>query len=57
MLTAVRKKILSPHTIGLEVPWPGTGTFHLTFCVSLQVSGGLAVVETPAAIGPRHAGQ
>jgi hypothetical protein len=50
---AVRKKTLPAHTTGLDVLWPGTGTFHLTFCVSLQVRGGWPVGETPEAIGPR----
>jgi len=54
---AVRKKILSAHTIGLEVLLPGTGTFHRTFCVSLHVNGGLPVGETPEASGPRQVGQ
>src|SRR5262249_25808138 len=47
----------SPHTIGDALPRPGISTFHLTFFVSLQWSGGLAVDETPVAWGPRHCAQ
>ena len=40
-------KILSPQTIGLAVPRPGSFTFHLMFSFSLQVIGGEASGEAP----------
>ena len=33
---------------------PGTATFHLIFSVSLQVTGGVAVLEAPVLSGPRQ---
>lgn len=54
---AVKIKIRSPQTIGVESPAPGTLTFHLTFSVSLQVEGGSASGAAPVANGPRHCGQ
>ena len=50
-------KIWLPQTIGVAEPRPGSCTFHLTLLVSLHVTGGLPVDETPFASGPRHCGQ
>jgi hypothetical protein len=41
----------------VDVPRPGTLTFHFTFFVSLHSIGGSPVGETPFINGPRHAGQ
>ena len=38
-------------------PRPGISTFQRMFFVSLHSSGGVAVVDTPVACGPRHCGQ
>ena len=54
VLTAVATKTRSPHTIGLEVPWPSIATFQATFFSSLHSSGCCAVRETPLFSGPRH---
>ena len=50
-------KILSPHTIGVADPFPGSFTFHFTLLVSLHFVGGFAEGATPFANGPRHCGQ
>ena len=50
-------KILSPHTIGVADPRPGSFTFHFTLLVSLHFVGGFADGATPFASGPRHCGQ
>src|SRR4051794_10686638 len=54
---AVWMKTLSPETIGVAVPRPGSFTFQRTFCVSLQFVGGSAPAAVPFASGPRHCGQ
>ena len=54
---AVRTKTWSFHTMGEALPWPGTATFHRTFLVSSQLTGGLARGATPVATGPRNEGQ
>src|SRR5205085_10687855 len=43
--------------IGVEVPNPGSFTFHFTCSVSLQLVGGAASGATPDVSGPRHCGQ
>src|SRR5215210_6218854 len=43
--------------IGVEVPNPGSFTFHFTCSVSLQLVGGAASGATPDISGPRHCGQ
>jgi hypothetical protein len=48
---------LSPQMTGVDVPLPGSATFHFTFDDSLHVVGGLASGATPLASGPRHCGQ
>src|SRR6202034_4400166 len=54
---AERIKTRLSQTMGVELPSPGIGVFHLTLLVSLQVSGGSACGATPVASGPRHCGQ
>src|SRR4051812_44118252 len=51
---AVWRKIRLSQTMGEEVPWPGSFTFHLTCSFSLQVIGGFAFGPTPEPAGPRH---
>src|SRR5688572_18562586 len=46
-----------PQMIGVELPLPGSFTFHLTFSVSLHFVGGVADGATPVPSGPRHWGQ
>src|SRR5688572_19216917 len=48
----------SPHTIGLECASPGMEVFHATFreAPTSQLVG-TVVVDTPAALAPRNAGQ
>ena len=46
-------KTRSPQTIGLDEPGPGSGLFHRTFFVSLQVSGRLVSSLMPDPFGPR----
>ena len=53
---AVVRKILSPQTIGDELPRPGTGFFQTTFSVADHVSG-YVPVTSPCPDGPRHTGQ
>ena len=51
-------KTLSPQTIGLDQPRPGTGVFQATFSLALQVSGSRgssATTDVPS--GPRNCGQ
>src|SRR5262245_20504878 len=61
--TAVATKILSPHTIGLECPRPGTSTRHSTPESLPAVASAFqsARVGKPSAIpcapGPRNPGQ
>src|SRR5687768_910014 len=55
--TALVTNSRSPQITGVELPRPGSGTFQTMFFVSLQVTGGFAVVETPLKCGPRHCGQ
>src|SRR5688572_23868895 len=50
-------KILSPQTMGVAVPRPGSFTFHLMFSSSLQVVAGEASGDAPVSKGPRHFGQ
>src|SRR5262245_9876345 len=52
--TAVATKTRSPQTTGEADPRPGISTFQRTFFVSLHSTGGLAVFDTPVALGPRH---
>src|SRR5688572_27357557 len=53
---AVVRKILSPQTIGDELPRPGTGFFHTTLSVADHESG-YVPVTSPCPDGPRHTGQ
>ena len=48
--TAVWMNTLSPQTTGVELPLPGSLTFHLMFSVSLQVTGG-SPVGAPLVLG------
>jgi len=50
-------KMRPPQTIGEDQPRPGTGVFHATWSVVLQVSGNPDFVLTPEAVGPRNCGQ
>ena len=52
--TAVSRNTWSPQTIGLALPSPGIGTFHLTWFVSLHCTGGSPYGAMPLAKGPRH---
>ena len=52
--TAVRMKMRSPQTIGVELPRPGRSIFHLTFFSSLHSVGGLPREAKPVPSGPRH---
>jgi hypothetical protein len=45
---------LSPSVIGLEAPKPGSGVFHTTFSLALQVTGVSLSLATPVASGPRN---
>src|SRR5277367_3950493 len=54
---AERMKTRLSHTMGVALPSPGIGVFHLTLLVSLQVKGGSACGAKPVASGPRHCGQ
>src|SRR5436190_16404110 len=54
---AVRRNIRSAQIIGVASPKPGTGTFHLTCSLSLQLAGGSDKGATPVPSGPRHCGQ
>src|SRR5205823_10299850 len=47
-------KTFSPTTIGLELPRPSSGTFHLMFSVFDQVRGALFSFDSPVPSGPRH---
>ena len=53
----VSKKTRSFQMTGDEELRPGIGTFHRMFFVSLHSTGGVAVVDTPVARGPRHCPQ
>ncbi len=55
--TAVETSTMSPRTIGLPRPSPGTSTFQRTFLASDHSSGGSAVGLSPVRSGPRHSGQ
>src|SRR5262245_6048335 len=44
----------SPMTMGLEVPGPGSSTFHRRFSPALQVSGGLAPALAARPPEPRN---
>jgi hypothetical protein len=50
-------KMRSPHTMGDELPLPGTGVFHRMFWVADQVSGYSLPFASPCPDGPRHRGQ
>src|SRR4051812_2175694 len=54
---AVCRKTWFSQITGVEVPLPGTFTFHFTFFVSPHSVGGSPAGETPFINGPRHAGQ
>src|SRR5689334_15087957 len=47
-------KTLSPTTMGLELPRPSSGAFHLMFSVLDQFSGALFSLDSPVPRGPRH---
>src|SRR6478752_2383169 len=47
-------RTLSPTTMGLELPWPSSGAFHLMFSVFDQFSGALFSFDSPVPRGPRH---
>src|SRR5688572_1246526 len=49
--------ILSPQITGVEVPSPGTRTFHRMLVVASHFTGGLPAGATPVPRGPRHCGQ
>ena len=54
--TAVVRKRLSPYTIGVETPRPGSATFQRTPFSSLHTRAA-APGATPFALGPRQCGQ
>ncbi|MEX2026477.1 MAG: hypothetical protein WEH44_04235 [Pirellulaceae bacterium] len=45
---------MSPVTIGLEAPGPGSSVFHTTFSVALQVVGSPLSLLAPPAERPRN---
>ncbi len=51
------RKMRSSHTIGVELPGPGKGTFQRTFSVALHRRGKPRSSDTPVPCGPRQAGQ
>src|SRR5262245_32650904 len=51
------KKTLPRETIGEPLPTPGSGTFHRTFSLSVQVTGTSLSWLTPVPLGPRKRGQ
>src|SRR6185312_1637266 len=51
------RKILSPQTMGVELPLSGSAIFHLTFLEGDHSVGKLVSVESPWPVGPRQAGQ
>ena len=55
--TAVVTKTRSPQTTGVAEPRPGISTFQRMFFPSAHSRGGVAVLDTPVACGPRHCGQ
>ena len=54
VLMAVSTKTWSFQTMGVALPRPVSGAFHLMFDVSSQVIGGFALGAVPSAAGPRH---
>ena len=56
-VTAVVSHASPPAITGDDQPRPGTGTFQVTFSVSLQVSGTDASGACPCPVGPRNCGQ
>src|SRR5688572_24202092 len=51
------RQMRSPQAIGVELRGSGSGTFHFTCSVALQVKGRFVSVVIPVPSGPRHAGQ
>ncbi len=47
----------SPQMIGVDPLKAGSGSFHATFSVGLQVEGSPVSVLTPFSVGPRQFGQ
>jgi len=54
---AVVSQMRSPWITGDDQPFPGMGTFHRTFVVSLQFSGSPCSSDVPCPVGPRNCGQ
>src|SRR6185436_20257990 len=54
---AVWMKIWFSQMMGVDVPYPGSFSFHFTLLSSLHEVGGSAFGATPVAVGPRHCGQ
>src|SRR5262249_20352180 len=55
--SAAVRKILSPQTAGVELPWPGRGLFQTTFSLSDHFVARPVSELTPSLCGPRHCGQ
>tara|TARA_B100000745_G_C19784486_1_gene257150 strand:- start:90 stop:470 length:381 start_codon:yes stop_codon:yes gene_type:complete len=51
------RKIRFSQTMGVELPGPGRGSFHLTFFDGLHSVGSSVSVQIPCPVGPRQAGQ
>ena len=54
--SARSRNSFSSQMMGVELPWPGSLTFHLIFCVALHLVGGWQPVTVPSALGPRQVG-
>ena len=55
--SATFRKTRSSQMIGVDPLNAGSGSFHATFSVALQVVGRPVSVLTPSSDGPRHCGQ
>src|SRR5688572_12812740 len=54
---ATFRKMRSPQMMGVEPLNAGSGSFHATFSVALQVEGSPVSALTPFPVGPRQFGQ
>src|SRR5260370_25940689 len=57
VLIAVTMKTWSPQTIGVALPRPVSGAFHLMFFFSSHLMGGSPLGAVPLASGPLQWGQ
>src|SRR5688500_11535867 len=54
VFTAVSTNTRSPHTAGVELPFPGIAAFHLMLVFASHLVGGSAFGAEPSAFGPRQ---